>query len=274
MRKLTAFLLIMASACSGETGDDPARPSPNEAPAEPSRMPSGTMPDATPPNALPPSSTDESKSPVAALRVARAYFTALSDRRYGDAWALWSDGGRSSGMSRRAFARSFAKYRSYKAMLGAPGRVEGAAGSLYIEVPVTVTGMLTSGRPYRLEGPVTLRRANDVPGATAEQLQWRISISDLKPRPEQASYRFIGRWAADVRSCDAAAWTFASDRLRSADGKNCRFTDVREAAGGYDIAARCAPGGNDTIEIRFAESARAMLITSPVVGDAGLVRCD
>lgn len=57
----------------------------------------------------------------------------------------------------------------------APGdiRQEGAAGSLYCEIPVRIEA---PGRPVEA-GTLTLRRANDVPGATAEQLRWHIESS-------------------------------------------------------------------------------------------------
>jgi hypothetical protein len=54
--------------------------------------------------------------------------------------------------------------------------IEGAAGSAYC----TVAGTLTdAGEPARapLEGALTLRRANDVPGATPEQLRWTLQSS-------------------------------------------------------------------------------------------------
>ena len=60
------------------------------------------------------------------------------------------------------------------------GRMEGAAGSLYYTAPTTITGTLKSGGNYKLQGPVILRRVDDVPGATAEQLRWHIYSTDLK----------------------------------------------------------------------------------------------
>ena len=45
---------------------------------------------------------------------------------------------------------------------------------------------------------------------------------------------------------------------------------------GYDIVAPCTAEGpetDDAIEIRFAESARAMLFESDAIADAGLVYC-
>jgi hypothetical protein len=58
------------------------------------------------------------------------------------------------------------------------GDVEGAAGSLYYETPVVVD--FGDGRPSR-RGTIVLRRANDVPGASAEQLNWRIERTSMLP---------------------------------------------------------------------------------------------
>lgn len=51
------------------------------------------------------------------------------------------------------------------------GDVEGAAGSLYYEAPLVVD--FADGRPSK-RGTIVLRRVNDVPGASEEQLYWRI----------------------------------------------------------------------------------------------------
>ncbi|EJL21172.1 hypothetical protein [Novosphingobium sp. AP12] len=51
------------------------------------------------------------------------------------------------------------------------GDMEGAAGSLYYEAPLVVD--FGDGRPSK-RGTIVLRRVNDVPGASEEQLNWRI----------------------------------------------------------------------------------------------------
>ncbi|AXB75759.1 hypothetical protein [Novosphingobium sp. P6W] len=51
------------------------------------------------------------------------------------------------------------------------GDMEGAAGSLYYEAPLVVD--FGDGRPSK-RGTIVLRRVNDVPGASGEQLNWRI----------------------------------------------------------------------------------------------------
>ena len=69
---------------------------------------------------------------------------------------------------------------SYHAETGAPGAIEGAAGSLYVEVPLVVYGRLATGGEFHQSGRVVLRRVDNVPGAPPEQLHWRISAIDLK----------------------------------------------------------------------------------------------
>ncbi len=62
---------------------------------------------------------------------------------------------------------------------------EGAAGSLYC----TVTGTLTDARdPAKpaIEGTLLLKRVNDVPGATPDQLRWTLRSSTFVERLEQS----------------------------------------------------------------------------------------
>ena len=57
------------------------------------------------------------------------------------------------------------------------GQMEGAAGSLYYQVPTTITG----SKGGKLTGTTVLRRVNDVPGATTEQLRWHIDSFTVEP---------------------------------------------------------------------------------------------
>ena len=66
-------------------------------------------------------------------------------------------------------------------MVGGPQNPEGAAGSIYVTVPMQLYGRLKSGGTFNMVGPVTMRRVNDVPGATPAQLRWHITDSKLKP---------------------------------------------------------------------------------------------
>jgi len=187
MKPAAPLLLAMLAACSAPS-------SPNQAEATPSPTPTPTPPpSSTPapveppapgtPGGLPDDRTPLSETPSAktsaqgAAQVVQSYFALIEAGKYRDAWALWSDGGKASGKTADAFAATFDKYAEYHVQIGAPGRIEGAAGSLYVEVPVVTYGRLKSGAAFNRKGTVTLRRCNDVPGCTAEQREWRISAA-------------------------------------------------------------------------------------------------
>lgn len=94
--------------------------------------------------------------------------------------------------------------------------------------------------------------------------------------PDDRALRFVGRWAAAVSMCEGQAWVFTHERLVTPAGSVCEFGDITPVDGGYDIAARCTaegPAEDDTIRLRFAESARAMLFESRSVAGGGLVYC-
>lgn len=118
-----------------------------------------------------------------AANVVQTYYALLGDKKYAEAFKLWSDGGKASGQTAQAFAAGFDKYESYNAEIGAPGDIEGAAGSLYVEVPVVIYGKLKTGEAVHMNGDVRLRRVNNVPGSSDEQRKWRIAQTDLKPSP-------------------------------------------------------------------------------------------
>ena len=114
--------------------------------------------------------------------VLRKWGDALESGDWETAYLTWGEVGRVSGMSRDEFAASYEEYDTINVELG-EGVSEGAAGSIFYTADVTMSGKLKSGGDYRLVGPVTMRRVNDVPGASVELLKWHIESSELKPRP-------------------------------------------------------------------------------------------
>ncbi len=167
----------------------PATPSASAPAQPPSTQPATTL---TPPAPGEPGGLPDDRTPVAegkidpksaqgaAQRLER-YAALLEQGKYGEAYDLWSDSGKASGMSREAFVESFAKYDEIHSLVGGPAEMEGAAGSSYVTVPLQLYGRLKAGGTFNMVGPVTLRRVNDVPGATPAQLEWHIAQSDLKP---------------------------------------------------------------------------------------------
>ncbi len=115
----------------------------------------------------------------AAAAVVQRYYRALDARDYGTAWQLWGLDGQ-PGNSYEKFRQGYAKTRSVRVTLGSLGAVEGAAGSSYVSVPVTVQARLADGTRQTFTGSYRLRRVNDVDGASAEQRRWHLDSATLK----------------------------------------------------------------------------------------------
>jgi hypothetical protein len=108
------------------------------------------------------------KSAEGAARVVRTYFELIEAGREEEARRLWEGAGESE------LAADLGRYRDYRAEVGPPGPMEGAAGSSYVTIPVQLHGRLKNGTIFRRRIEVTLRRVNDVPGASEDQRRWRI----------------------------------------------------------------------------------------------------
>lgn len=161
-----AAILLALGACS--------KPVPPKAPPP---KPAKT---ASAPAARAAAATPDPNSPAAAARVVETYFALIDDGRYPAAWSLWSDGGKASGLDVTAFGHQFDEYESYDVRVGAGDQVEGAAGSVYIDIPIRLEAVRKDGADEHAVGSATLRRVNDVDGATPGQLQWRIYKIDLQ----------------------------------------------------------------------------------------------
>ena len=115
--------------------------------------------------------TPAGRRPEDVTAVVRSYLDALRRRDYASAASLWADGA-------TAGAGDFE--------VGAPGRIGAAAGSRYVEVPVTMEGTAPDRPPLRLHGIVTLRRSV-VDGASEAQRRWRIARLEWSTSGKPAS---------------------------------------------------------------------------------------
>jgi len=122
--------------------------------------------------------------PEDAAATVRAYLAALAQRDFRQAMALWEPGADAAAVDSASFARAHGDTTVSEFEVGAPGGVEGAAGSRYVMVPVVLHGSAPDRPPLLLHGHVTLRRSV-VDGATEGARHWRISriawSSNAKP---------------------------------------------------------------------------------------------
>lgn len=182
----------------GAVTDMPAAPGPGEVPLAGSASP---QPPATTPgdaSGLPPLEQNPEAGLVAPVAleplvttpvatpppadprdVLRDYYAAINAREFATAHATWSGNGTGAAASPAQLAASFADAASIELTVGEPRPAEGAAGSVYVEVPVTVTRTGVDGSVQHQAGRYTLRRSQ-VDGATAAQRDWRIAAVDLR----------------------------------------------------------------------------------------------
>lgn len=110
--------------------------------------------------------------------VAQRWASALERRDFATAWAQFGH----PPASRPAFVRWWNRYRTIRVTLKRESS-DAAAGSLYYTARARLTGLTRQGRRYVLEGPLVLRRVNDIDGATPAQLRWHIDTANLKAVP-------------------------------------------------------------------------------------------
>ena len=164
-----------AAQAGGASGD--SLPSP--AAVGSARAPGERAPDAGGISASDAGSADSSTGAAGAVAVIREYYAAIGAQRLRDAYHLWSDDGAASNQTFEEFAQGFDDTRSVTVTPGQPGRIEGAAGSRFVEIPVTIDAVAASGEHRRFTGSYVLRRAV-VPGATPEQRSWRIYTAQVR----------------------------------------------------------------------------------------------
>lgn len=166
MRRGAPALALLVAACSA--GDEPA-PAPVEtATARP----------------VAPAPTPAAEYPVLASKncaeVVEFYLEALGGREWATAALVWDD----PVIDGARLAAVFGGYRELQLEWTEPV-VEGAAGSLYCTVGGTLTDAQDRAKSP-VDGTLLLRRVNDVPGATPDQLRWTLRASTFVERLERS----------------------------------------------------------------------------------------
>jgi hypothetical protein len=166
-----ALALISLAAC-GKSSTPEQSPSTN---------PASQAPAATPATVAPPAPVNLQENRLNSrdcATVAQFYGDAIRAGQYAPAARAW---GQDAGADAAALEKRFSTLRDIKLDIGEAAE-EGAAGSLYCTVQVTLRDA-SQAQP----GSLTLRRVNDVPGATADQLRWHIVQSTLGEIAKPAS---------------------------------------------------------------------------------------
>lgn len=178
MRAAVLLPALLALAGCGSP-EQPSAPQASEsaAPAEAAAVP--TPPALTP---VPQPTGDVSVLESRDCRtVAQAYFDALARGDFAFAARVWDD----PVIDDARLKALFAGYKQPTVTIGALSQ-EGAAGSSYCTVGGTLAD---AGDPSKApsKGEIVLKRVNDVPGATPEQLRWTIRSSTFVEKTKRTS---------------------------------------------------------------------------------------
>ena len=168
---LTASLLI--GGCGRPTKQE--QPTPPEPPVnnlsstapKPARTPVAKYNPS--PSLSEPNGPIDPKSAEAAGQVVQSFGALTEQNRWSEANMLWGDLAAAA-----KFHASLADVDDLHLEIGNPGDPEGAAGSVYVTVPVIFYGDLKNGQEFRRSADVILRRVNDIPGSTEAQRRWHI----------------------------------------------------------------------------------------------------
>jgi len=118
------------------------------------------------------------EGPSGAVAVVHAYYDAIAARDFERAYRCWGESG-PPGQSLEDFARGFASTSTVRVKTGPASRIEPAAGSRYIEVPVEIFAKTTSGEEQHFVGKYILRRTV-VDGASAAQRRWHFTRAEMR----------------------------------------------------------------------------------------------
>jgi hypothetical protein len=165
-----AIVLAAALLLTGCEGSQDPAPAPSEAPAA-----------ALGQAKLPPQVGDyPALASKDCAEVVGFYLEALSTHEYAQAALVWDD----PVIDAARLEAVFGSYKQAQVEWTEPF-VEGAAGSLYCTVSGKLTDADDPAKPLR-EGTLLLRRANDVPGATPDQLRWTLQSSTFVENLERS----------------------------------------------------------------------------------------
>lgn len=98
-----------------------------------------------------------------AVQLIRNYYRWINQKKYQGAFNIWEkgeDGNAVNGQSFEKFESGFSDTASVSVEIGAPGEIEGAAGSNYIQIPVVISATSTDGSQQKFAGSYTMRSSN------------------------------------------------------------------------------------------------------------------
>ena len=157
------------------------------------------------------------------------YYNAINARDYTRAYADWFNQGEASGQSFSEFKQGFANTASTSVEITGAGRIEGAAGSSYTTLPVTITSTTTARNTQKFSGTYTLRRLNDQTRVPVADQGWHIFSADLS-----ASHTASAGGILSGYSAASAPYLSMGDRGKAVQDVQTKLQALNLDTGGLD----------------------------------------
>jgi hypothetical protein len=123
---------------------------------------------------------EELSSPVALLA---SYFDAINQQDYERAYSYWT----AAPLDYASFAAGYGDTASVRLIVQPPTRIEGAAGTLYVEIPTVLIAQHNDGSTHTFAGCIVTRKSNLQPPAVPEEDVWHIYQARLEEVANNAS---------------------------------------------------------------------------------------
>lgn len=114
-----------------------------------------------------------SDNPVSLLS---SYYAAINNKEYKNAYDFWQ----TPTDTLENFTKGYTETEKVRFIIGSP-TIEGAAGSLYAQVPTVLIATMKTGKKQMFSGCYTLRKSNLHPPDIPKEDTWHIYRANLKP---------------------------------------------------------------------------------------------
>lgn len=127
---------------------------------------------------------EELTSPVSLLA---SYYDAINQQDYERAYSYWT----APPLDYASFATGYGDTASVQLIVQPPTRIEGAAGTLYVETPTVLIAQHHDGTTHTFAGCIVTRKSNLQPPAVPEEDVWHIYQARLEEVANNSSISLL-----------------------------------------------------------------------------------
>lgn len=186
-------------------------------------------------------SENEKDSPAAALT---DYYDAINKKQYKNAYEYW----RNPTQTYDEFVNGYAETKSVRLIINQDNQIEGAAGSLYSEIPTVIVATMNDGSQKTFFGCYTMRKSNLQPPDIPKSDTWHIYKGELKPAPQGADTNQLLAKACGGNSGNE------NPPEDGGDEKSSRILGAVDSASEQSISAPASVKANEDFDITVTTS--------------------